>query len=62
MDHHVEPAKRKDQRPRTPGTAAAPQIIQVEELMAGAREVILRYRGESYRLRVTRNAKLILHK
>ena len=33
-----------------------------EELLAGAREVVIEHRGESYRLRETASGKLILTK
>ncbi|HDY65777.1 MAG TPA: hemin uptake protein HemP [Phycisphaerae bacterium] len=36
--------------------------IDVEQLLAGKREVCLCYRDEEYRLRITRNSKLILTK
>ncbi len=40
------------------GTAA----ISSEELFAGRREIEILHDGECYRLRITRNGKLILHK
>ncbi len=36
--------------------------IDVEQLLAGRREVRLCYRNEEYRLRITKNSKLILTK
>lgn len=33
-----------------------------EELLCGQQEVVIRHGDEIYRLRVTRNGKLILHK
>lgn len=40
----------------------APVIIDAEDLFAGDREVRLIFRSEEYRLRITRNSKLILTK
>ena len=37
-------------------------ILDVESLLAGAKEVRLRLRDEEYRLRLTKNHKLILTK
>ncbi len=40
----------------------APKVVSSEELFAGRQEVEIQHEGESYRLRITRNGKLILHK
>ena len=45
-----------------PAERNGPVILNVEELFGGAREVRLIYRSEEYRLRITRNSKLILTK
>lgn len=45
-----------------PDEAAPPRTIRSEELMAGAREIVILHNGETYRLRITRNGKLILTK
>jgi hemin uptake protein HemP len=37
-------------------------LIRSEELLAGAQEVLIEHVGQSYRLRLTRSGKLILHK
>ena len=48
---------------RTGRCADAPvHTVASAELLAGAREVVIEHRGESYRLRHTRNDKLILTK
>lgn len=48
---------------RTGRCADAPvRTVASAELLAGAREVVIEHRGESYRLRHTRNDKLILTK
>lgn len=36
--------------------------ISSRQLLQGAREVLIEHEGETYRLRLTRNGKLILHK
>lgn len=44
------------------GEADPPRIWDSEELLAGRQEVLIRHHGEVYRLRLTRNDKLILNK
>ena len=41
---------------------SAKVVYPVEQLMRGSAEVILVHAGEEYRLRITRNKKLILTK
>jgi hemin uptake protein HemP len=41
---------------------AAPRTVRSEELMAGAKEIVIVHNGEAYRLRVTRSGKLLLTK
>ncbi len=57
---------RHDPEPPAPeeGTPAGcrPRVIESATLFAGRREVDIRHGGETYRLRVTRNGKLILNK
>lgn len=38
------------------------KLIRSEELLAGSEEVLIEHEGQTYRLRVTRSGKLILHK
>lgn len=38
------------------------RVVRIEELLQGARELILLHDGAEYRLRITRNGKLILTK
>jgi hemin uptake protein HemP len=55
----------KDAAPRPIRQAPAPpqeRVIDVRELLAGGREVVLLHAGERYRLRMTANDKLILTK
>jgi hemin uptake protein HemP len=37
-------------------------IVAFESIASGQREVVIEYRGQQYRLRATRNGKLILNK
>ena len=43
------------------GTAVARELTSVD-LLQGSREVLIRHGDDLYRLRLTRNGKLILHK
>ena len=45
-----------------PTVPSAKVVYPVDQLMRGNAEVILIHEGEEYRLRVTRNKKLILTK
>ena len=45
-----------------PALPAAVKQVTAEALFADAREIQIRFRGETYRLRITRNDKLILTK
>lgn len=36
--------------------------VKSDELLQGQRELLIQHDGETYRLRLTRNGKLILHK
>ncbi len=38
------------------------RVIASEELLKGQQEVLIQHGSKTYRLRVTRNGKLILHK
>ncbi|MGH7130211.1 MAG: hemin uptake protein HemP [Planctomycetaceae bacterium] len=40
----------------------SPKQITSNDLLGGAHEILIRHGDELYRLRVTRNGKLILHK
>ena len=43
-------------------TIDAPRILESRDLLAGRQEILIRHQGELYRLRLTRNDKLILNK
>ncbi|MHB1186803.1 hemin uptake protein HemP [Thiobacillus sp.] len=42
--------------------ASRPAIIPAELLFQGSQEILIGHNGETYRLRITRNGKLILTK
>jgi len=44
-----------------PAVADLP-VIAFDSISAGQKEVVIEYRGQQYRLRATRNGKLILNK
>lgn len=46
----------------TPSLPFASGLVDSDELLRGGREVLIRHGGELYRLRHTRNDKLILTK
>lgn len=46
----------------TPRPAAAKQCVCSEDLFRNSTELIIEHRGEEYRLKLTRNDKLILNK
>jgi hemin uptake protein HemP len=52
--------------PRQPGESAPracpPDVIPANALLRGSQEIRITHRGETYRLRITRNDKLILTK
>ncbi len=59
-----QPADRDPQStapPGDPGTQPR-RVIPSEAILQGQREVIILHAGEEYRLSLTRNGKLILHK
>lgn len=41
---------------------SGPRTVRSEDLMAGATELVITHAGQAYRLRITRNGKLILTK
>ena len=47
---------------RHPAETESPLSYDSEDLLRGLREIVIRHHGEVYRLRVTRNGKLILNK
>jgi hemin uptake protein HemP len=57
-DSPIVPPLRASQAPKAPQTP----VIDLRELLGGAREAIIVHAGERYRLRVTAKDKLILTK
>jgi hemin uptake protein HemP len=50
-------------RPGGPGTRpSAPGAIRTDRLFQGRQEILIDHHGEAYRLRITKNGKLILTK
>lgn len=58
------PANPNDAVAEAAATPPAPPLSEInsEDLFKGAREVLIRHRDEIYRLRLTKNDRLILHK
>ena len=52
----------RQSRETPPHPSASPAVVDATELLGGAREIRLRLHLEEYRLRLTRNNKLILTK
>ena len=50
------------QRPPSGDRPGLPETIAADRLFRGQQEVLIRHQGETYRLRITRNGKLILNK
>ncbi len=46
----------------TSASPPAPRAIDIQELLGGARELVIVHKGESYRLRITAKDRLILTK
>jgi hypothetical protein len=44
------------------GRSGRPGILRAELLFQGSQEILIEQKGETYRLRITRNGKLILTK
>lgn len=48
--------------PETEPTGSKPRVVPIEELLGGRNEVHILHAGQIYRLRITRQNKLILTK
>ena len=53
---------RSVQEPSVEREESLPRIVNSSDLLDGKRELLIRHRGEIYRLLLTRNGKLILQK
>lgn len=58
----AEPHPQPPREPESADAPTGPRTIASEELFQGRRELLIRHAGEIYRLRITRNGKLILQK
>lgn len=63
-DKTPSPPLRKARGPTSTqgGPAEAERVVDAETLFAGRREIVLIHKGQSYRLRITAQDKLILTK
>ena len=61
MNAPEKPAKPNPDESENPSPETR-RLIRSEELLAGAHEVLIEHGGQTYRLRLTRSGKLILHK
>jgi len=52
----------KQTPPQAPAQADNKRTIDSADIFQGQHEIIIQHDGEQYRLRLTRNGKLILHK
>ena len=58
----IEPVTPAPPLLQTEARSALPQAFSAERLFGGAKEIVIRHQGDDYRLRITRNDKLILTK
>lgn len=58
----IEPVSTAKPIPRIEHRSASPPAVSAELLFGGAKEIVIRHLGDDYRLRITRNDKLILTK
>ena len=61
-DTHPTPRSTPETEPRVEGTTAPPGSLIFTEIAHGANEILIEHHGQVYRLRLTRNDKLILSK
>ncbi|MBW3543855.1 MAG: hemin uptake protein HemP [Planctomycetes bacterium] len=61
-ENERSPDRQQDPAPDRHAVHSAARQIDSEQLLHGDREIHICHEGEVYRLRVTRNGKLILHK
>ena len=62
MNEPTEPRPGESRETSPPARDVAAHSIRSEELLRGGREVLIEHEGVFYRLRLTRNGKLILQK
>jgi hemin uptake protein HemP len=56
MDHNPKPSNESEH------SDSSPKEYESSQLLHGAKEILIRHAGEVYRLRLTKNDKLILQK
>lgn len=62
-DKIIRPASSEKDSLDTPvGGAESLPVFSTRTLFAGATEILIQHNGDTYRLRITRNGKLILNK
>ena len=62
MRDETEPDLTDDPTPTGEQPTAPPKVIPAGDIFGDAREVLIEFHGERYRLRITRRNKLILQK
>jgi hemin uptake protein HemP len=59
--YHLDEMERGSDKQK-PAAADPNRPLQASDLFRGRQEIVIEFRGETYRLRITRNDKLILTK
>ncbi len=62
MDHDQPPTSKISPNPGETPSEGSPREFDSADLLRGEKEILIRHAGEVYRLRLTRNDKLILQK
>jgi len=62
VDAQACPGVDSTRTPPTDRRENSPTVVDFEDLARGAKELLIAYQGTHYRLRLTRNHKLILTK
>ena len=60
--HDVQPPSNRSATPASTAPVREPRRVSSDELIGPSREVLIRHAGFDYRLRITRQGKLILTK
>jgi hemin uptake protein HemP len=61
-DSPIPPGRPDRGQEASPSLPSGKRSISFETLAQGAKEVLIRHAGQTYRLRLTKNGKLILNK
>ena len=59
---HIQDGEKKRESSQAAKLPFKERVLQSADLFQGRREVLILHEGETYRLRLTKNDKLILHK